>query len=98
MKTITIDFTDVAAAAGFAPGSDGRLSLPAVQETADVLAKAALSLAPWSPGEDPFEVILTGAGPVWGHLCVAHALHGRAVRLIYSAPNAGAIVVFNHGA
>lgn len=99
MKTLTIDFTDVAAAAGFTPGADGRLSLPATQETADALARAALDLAPWAPGDQPFEVILTGAGPVWGYLCIAHALHGRATRLTYSAPNApGGIAIFNHGA
>ena len=97
METITLDFTAIAARAGFTPGPDGRLNLPATQETADALARAALDSAPWSPGDSPFEAILTGAGPVWGHLCIAHALHGRATRLIYSAPNAPQITVFSHG-
>ena len=98
MKTLTLDFTAIAAAGGFTPGPDGRLNLPATQATADALACSALALAPWAPGDQPFEVVLTGAGPVWGYLAIAHALHGRAVKLTYSAPNAGAIVVFNHGA
>ena len=95
---MTLDFADIAAAAGFAPGPDGRLNLPATQETADALALAALSLAPWAPGDAPMDVVLTGAGPVWGHLCIAHALHGRARTLTYAAPNAPeGIVVFRHG-
>ena len=99
MKTLTLDFSAIAAAAGFTPGPDGRLSLPANQATADALACAALDMAPWAPGDEAFEAILTGAGPVWGHLTIAHALHGRATRLTYSAPNAPeGIVIFNHGA
>ena len=98
MKTLTLDFTAIAAAAGFTPGADGRLALPATQETADALGKAAMDLAPWAPGDQPFDVILTGAGPVWGHLVIAHALHGRAQTLIYAAPNAPyGIRIFNHG-
>ena len=98
MKTMTLDFANIADHAGFTPGPDGRLSLPATQAPADALARAALDLVPWAPGQEPFEAVLTGAGPVWGYLAIAHALHGRATRLTYSAPNAGAIVVFNHGA
>lgn len=93
-----IDFTAVANAAGFPLGPDGRLNLPANQDTADRLASAALAaLPPWSPGDSPLTVTLTGGGPVWGHLVIAHALHGRAAKLVYSAPNAPAITVFNHG-
>lgn len=29
------------------------------------------------------EVVLTGAGPVWLYLKIAHALHGKAKKLIY---------------
>jgi hypothetical protein len=32
------------------------------------------------------EVILTGQGPIWLYLKVAHALHGEARKLIYRAP------------
>ena len=99
MQTITLDFADIAARAGFQPGPDGRLNLPATQLSADALCHAALSLLPdWTPGSPAIAVVLTGAGPVWGHLAIAHALHGRAARLSYVAPNApDGIVVFNHG-
>jgi hypothetical protein len=50
----------------------------------------------WQPGDEPIAVTLTGAGPVWGYLAMAHALHGRVVKLIYAAPNA-TITVFAHG-
>ena len=96
----TIDFTQVAAQAGFAPGADGRLNLPATQATADALAVAALATLPaWKPGDAQLDVVLTGAGPVWGHLMIGHALHGRARSLTYSAPNVGSdgIQIFNHG-
>ena len=42
------------------------------------------------------EVILTGAGPVWLYLKIAHALHSKALRLIYRSPVAGDVVVFDH--
>ena len=42
------------------------------------------------------EVVVTGAGPVWLYLCLAHALHGKACRLIYSSPATGDVVIFNH--
>jgi len=98
MTDLTLDFAAIADRAGFQPGPDGRLNLPATQQTADALARAALDLAPWAPGDDVQDVTLTGAGPVWGHLAIAHALHGRARKLTYAAPNApSGIVVFNHG-
>ena len=98
--TITLDFAAIAEAAGFHPGADGRLNLPATQATADALAQAVQIgfLPEWVPGEPPMDVTLTGAGPVWGHLAIAHALHGRARRLTYAAPNApDGICIFNHG-
>ena len=98
--TMTIEFAEVAAAAGFFPGADGRLNLPATQVTADALCKALeIGILPeWVPGTPPLDVILTGAAPVWAHMALAHALHGRARRLTYAAPNApGGIVIFNHG-
>jgi hypothetical protein len=52
----------------------------------------------WKLGDEALVVGLTGPGPVWGYLTIAHALHGRAAKLIYFAPNTPeGIVVFNHG-
>jgi hypothetical protein len=95
----TFTFFDIAARAGFSPAADGKLNLPATQETADALAAAALELAgPWVPGSPKASATITGAGPVWGFLAIAHALHGRFARLQYAAPNTdGPITVFNHG-
>ncbi len=42
------------------------------------------------------EVVLTGQAPVWLYLKIAHALHGRARKLIYSSPVTGEIVIFDH--
>ena len=42
------------------------------------------------------EVVLTGAGPVWLYLKIAHALHGKARKLIYRSPVTGDVVIFNH--
>jgi len=42
------------------------------------------------------EVVLTGAGPVWLYLLVAHALHGRARKLVYRSPVTGDILIFDH--
>lgn len=41
-------------------------------------------------------VVLTGAGPVWLYLKVAHALHGKARKLIYRSPVTGDVVIFDH--
>ena len=99
METITLDFATIAGRAGFQPEHDGRLNLPPTQLSADALCHAALSLLPqWAPGSPAIAVTLTGAGPVWGHLAIAHAPHGRAARLSYVAPNTpDPIVIFNHG-
>lgn len=45
---------------------------------------------------DGNEVILTGAAPVWLYLKIAHALHGKARKLIYNSPVTGKIVIFDH--
>jgi hypothetical protein len=96
---LILNFIDIAGQAGFAPGPDGKLNLPATQETADRLAAAAVALLPsWKPGDAPVDAVLSGAGPVWGYLTIAHALHGRVRALHYSSPNAPIITVFNHGA
>jgi len=42
------------------------------------------------------EVILTGAGPVWLYLKIAHALHGKAKKLVYRSPVTGDVVIFDH--
>lgn len=59
-------------------------SLPSYIEKANALA---------GEGND---VILTGAGPVWMYLKIAHALHGRARKLIYRSPVTGDVVIFDH--
>lgn len=41
-------------------------------------------------------VILTGAGPIWLYLKIAHALHGKVKKLIYSSPVTGDILIFDH--
>lgn len=41
-------------------------------------------------------VCLTGPGPVWLYLRLAHALHGRARKLIYQSPVTGDVVIFDH--
>ncbi len=99
MRTITctLEFAAIAARAGFTPAPDGKLNLPATQDTAYALGRAAVELLPaWSPGDPAADVTLTGAGPVWGYLVIAHGLHGRAVRVRYAAPNA-TITVYSHG-
>jgi len=42
------------------------------------------------------EVVLTGPGPVWLYLRVAHALHGKCVTLKYDSPATGEVVIFDH--
>lgn len=42
------------------------------------------------------DVILAGAGPVWLYLKIAHALHGKARKLIYRSPVAGDMTIFDH--
>lgn len=41
-------------------------------------------------------VVLTGAGPVWMYLRLAHALHGKAISLSYDSPVTGVVEIFNH--
>jgi hypothetical protein len=42
------------------------------------------------------EVVLTGAAPVWLYLKIAHALHGKARKLIYRSPVTGDVTIFDH--
>lgn len=42
------------------------------------------------------DIVLTGPGPIWMYLSVAHALHGVARRLVYRSPVAGDVTIFDH--
>jgi hypothetical protein len=42
------------------------------------------------------DIVLTGQAPVWLYLKVAHALHGKARKLIYDSPVTGEVVIFDH--
>ena len=42
------------------------------------------------------DIVLTGAGPIWLYLKIAHALHGKAKRLIFRSPVTGDVEIFNH--
>jgi len=42
------------------------------------------------------DVVLTGPGPVWLYLKLAHALHGRARSLRYRSPVTGDVPIFDH--
>jgi hypothetical protein len=44
------------------------------------------------------EVVLTGQAPIWLYLAVAHALHGKARRLLYHSPVTGESPIFDHTA
>ncbi|HPX60865.1 MAG TPA: CRISPR-associated protein Csx3 [Deltaproteobacteria bacterium] len=41
-------------------------------------------------------VTLTGQGPIWLYLHLAHALHGKVARLSYSSPVTGEITIYDH--
>lgn len=42
------------------------------------------------------DVVLTGRGPIWLYLRLAHALHGAARTLAYRSPEAGDVPIFDH--
>ena len=42
------------------------------------------------------EITLTGQGPIWLYLRIAHALHGKAVKLSYNSPVTGEVLIFDH--
>jgi len=42
------------------------------------------------------DIVLTGQAPVWLYLKIAHALHGKARKLIYRSPVTGDVVIFDH--
>ncbi len=80
MKTILIDLESL-----YSSTSTAKLS------ELDSYIKKAKELA----GEGN-EVVLTGAAPVWLYLKIAHALHGKARKLIYRSPVTGDVVIFDH--
>jgi len=42
------------------------------------------------------DTILTGQAPIWLYLKVAHALHGKARKLIFRSPVTGDVLIFDH--
>ena len=42
------------------------------------------------------DIVLTGPAPVWLYLKIAHALHGKARKLIYRSPVTGDVIIFDH--
>lgn len=42
------------------------------------------------------QVVLTGQGPIWLYLRLAHTLHGKAVKLSYDSPVTGEVLIFDH--
>jgi hypothetical protein len=42
------------------------------------------------------DVVLTGAAPIWLYLKIAHALHGKARKLLYRSPATGDVEIFDH--
>lgn len=42
------------------------------------------------------EVVVTGHGPVWLYLRIAHALHGKVRKLSYDSPVTGEVVIYDH--
>jgi hypothetical protein len=45
---------------------------------------------------DGNDIVITGKAPVWLYLAVAHALHGKARKLVYRSPVTGDVVIFDH--
>jgi len=58
----------------------------------DTYIEKALALA-----GDGNDIVITGAGPVWLYLKIAHALHGKARKLSYSSPVTGDVVICEEG-
>ena len=77
---MTLDLSTLYAATGTAKLAD----LPAYEARVKELVP---------PGSD---VTLTGPGPVWLYLRLAHLLHGRARILTYESPVTGPVEIFNH--
>lgn len=60
---------------------------------ADLLAYETAAKAAIPPGTD---ATLTGPGPVWLYLRLAHALHGHCRSLHYDSPVSGPVLIFDH--
>jgi hypothetical protein len=65
-------------------------------DTAKLVDLAAYERQALSAAGEGNDVVLTGAGPVWLYLRLAHALHGKARRLSYRSPVTGDVVIFDH--
>jgi hypothetical protein len=65
-------------------------------ETAKIAELAAYVDAAKTLAGEGNVVVLTGQAPVWLYLAVAHALHGKARKLVYASPVTGEIVIFDH--
>ncbi len=78
-------------------GADGRTNF--VFGKVGEYQKMVLAMVPAFKVGEPlpeFEVVLTGAGPVWLFLALTAALHSRGGPVIYSAPNAPRVVIIDH--
>lgn len=71
-------------------------TLYAATETAKLSELEAYSAKAKELAGEGNEVVLTGAGPVWLYLKIAHVLHGKARRLTYRSPVTGDVVIFDH--
>ena len=80
MAAITIDVSTLYIATGTAKLAE----LPAYEAAVRDLA---------GTGND---VTLTGAGPVWLYLRIAHLLHGKVRSLRYDSPVTGELVIYDH--
>ena len=96
---MNLSIPDLLVAAGAEDVGGGKVYAPSTPEFASALATAAVAAVggPWTPGQPAIPpVTLTGAGPVWAYLIVAHALHGLVPSLQYAAPSAS-ITIYKHG-
>ena len=41
-------------------------------------------------------VRITGQGPIWLYLKIAHALHGKVRKLTYNSPVTGDVIIYDH--
>ena len=79
-QQITIDMEDLYPGKETAKLAD----LPVYEDRARVLAGSGTQGA------------LTGQGPIWLYLRIAHVLHGKVRKLCYRSPVTGEVVIFDH--
>jgi hypothetical protein len=65
-------------------------------DTAKLADLAAYQQAALAQAGEGRVVVLTGQGPVWLYLSLAHALHGKARKLFYRSPVTGDVIIFDH--